>query len=170
MRTSLFVSSFIIFKMREQSKAAYRGKTLFWIIFVLCLSMHTILIASIRLYPFLDTPNHLAMATIYRYYGQPGNHFTDYYLIDTFLKPNVFHLFFCSSKLFPSVEFANKSILLPLRVAISTVNPAGHKKNRWQSVVLSALLFISLQHQCPVRFQWNYYRTAVCDVYLLLYA
>ena len=129
MRTFLFVSSFIIFKMREQSKAAYRGKTLFWVIFVLCLSMHTILIASIRLYPFLDTPNHLAMATIYRYYGQPGNHFADYYLIDTVLKPNVFHLFFCGSTIFPSVEFANKVfypriyiILLPLSTLLCLIS------------------------------------------------
>ena len=90
-------------------KLTVRGnRNLFLTLFLVFIGAHLLLVSTISIYPFLDAPNHLAMATIYRYYGEPGNHFTDYYLIDTVLKPNVFHLFFCGSKLFPSVEFANK--------------------------------------------------------------
>ena len=98
---------------------------------------------SARLYPFLDAPNHLAMATIYRYYGEPTNQFADYYAIDTFLKPNVAHLFFCGSKLFPSVEFANR-VFYCLYVFISTFNPSGHKKiggNQWFSLLSFLFLY-----------------------------
>ena len=76
--------------------------------------MHLLLVGNVRIYPFVDVPNHLALANIYRYYGQPTNQFAQFYNLNTFLKPNTFHLFFCGSKIFPSVEFGNKSILLSL--------------------------------------------------------
>jgi hypothetical protein len=97
------------------------------------IGVHLLLVSTIRIYPFLDTPNHLAIATIYRYYGETTNQFADYYTIDTFLKPNVFHLFFCGSKLFPTVEFANKVfyclyvVLFPLSILIAIKKIGGNK-------------------------------------------
>jgi len=153
--------------MRDQTKAAYRSKTLFWIVFVFYLSIHTILIASIRLYPFLDTPNHLAMATIYRYYGQTANHFSDYYLIETILKPNVFHLFFCGTKLFPSVEFANKVfycfyvLLFPIAVLLVIRRLNG---NPW----FGLLSFLYL-YNYSVTFGFAGFTIAIPFIFLLFY-
>ena len=99
---------------------------------------------STRLYPFLDAPNHLAMATIYRYYGEPTNQFASYYAIDTSLKPNVAHLFFCGSELFPSVEFANKvfyclyMLLFPLSILLVIKKIGG---NQWFSLLSFLFLY-----------------------------
>jgi hypothetical protein len=116
----------------------------FTIIFLLFISQHVYLVASTRLYPFLDTPNHLAIATIYRYYGEPTNQFARFYTIDTFLKPNVFHLFFCGSRLFPTVEFANKVFyclyvtLFPLSILLLIKKLGG---NQWFSLLSFLFLY-----------------------------
>jgi hypothetical protein len=120
------------------------GYNLFAIIFLLFISLHAYLMVSTRLYPFLDAPNHLAMATIYRYYGEPTNQFAHYYAIDTFLKPNVAHLFFCGSKLFPSVEFANRVfyclyvLLFPLSILLVIKKIGG---NQWFSLLSFLFLY-----------------------------
>ncbi|MBT4483246.1 MAG: hypothetical protein HOC71_06170, partial [Candidatus Latescibacteria bacterium] len=97
-----------------------KNNRLFYSVFCFMILLHIILMASLRLYPFTDVPNHLASSTIVRYYDNPSNQFNEYYALDTFPKPNVFHLFFCSLSIFPSVETANKVfyclyvLLLPL--------------------------------------------------------
>lgn len=60
------------------------------------------------LLPFVDLPFHLGVATVVRGYGEPGNQFADYFTLQILGQPNVFHLWFCSRDIFPSVEFANK--------------------------------------------------------------
>lgn len=69
------------------------------------LLVNVILIASARLLPFIDLPNHLAEATIYKFY-EPGNLLAMYYKPTPWYFPNSFHTVFCS--LFDSVEVGNK--------------------------------------------------------------
>src|SRR5688572_2780560 len=69
---------------------------------------YLILTFCTRLFHYVDIPFHLAEATIYRYYNSPGFYFKDHYFVDSFLRPNIFHIAFAGSSIFPSVEFANK--------------------------------------------------------------
>lgn len=77
-------------------------------IFVLLLGIHLFWIGSLRVYPFVDVPYHLAESTIYRYYGQPTNEFDQYYSKKSRLLPNTFYMLFCASPIFPTVESANR--------------------------------------------------------------
>lgn len=107
-------------------------KKIFFLTFSLLICLHLYLIWQQRLFPFLDLPNHLAAATVLRYFGDITNHFAGYYQVDLFLQPNVFHLLFCSSPMFPSVETANAVfmsiyvILLPLAVLMLIIRLNGH--------------------------------------------
>ena len=88
-----------------------RGKYAFPLTFALLILLHIILINATRLFPFTDLPNHLAGATIHRYYGEAGNRFAEFFTVHLFPKPNVFHLVFCALPFFPTVEFANRIYL-----------------------------------------------------------
>jgi hypothetical protein len=86
-----------------------RDEKIFWVVFVSLLIGHVGLIWLSRLLPFVDLPDHLATATIIRYYSDTTNHFKEYYSLGSFFaKPNLFHVLFCSLKIFPSVEWANR--------------------------------------------------------------
>ena len=85
-----------------------KSKRGFFFIFICFLTAHILLISTTRLFPFLDMPNHLAIATIYKSYGDSANQFEKFFYIDLFPKPNVFHVVFCGSQLFPTVEIANR--------------------------------------------------------------
>jgi hypothetical protein len=130
--------------MSLEKQAEREGNIFFTVFFLFFIGLHVFLMASVRMYPFLDTPNHLAIATIYRYYGETTNQFARYYSLDTFLKPNIFHLFFCGSKLFPSVEFANKVfyclyvVLLPLSILLVIKKIGG---NQWLSLLSFLFLY-----------------------------
>jgi len=112
--------------------------------FVILAGLHLALVCASRLYPFTDLPNHLAAATIYRYFGEPTNRFAEFFALDTFLKPNVFHMLFCSLDIFPSVEFANRMffclyvVLLPLSVLLVIRKLQG---NPWFSLLSFLLLY-----------------------------
>lgn len=101
-----------------------RSRKTFIAILAFLILLHIILIASSRLYPFTDMPNHLAAATIYRHHDDPGSRFSEYYRHALLMKPNTFHTIFCSLPLFPSVESANRvflslyAALLPLSVLL----------------------------------------------------
>jgi len=116
----------------------------FIVVFVTLICLHVILMAVSRLYPFIDLPNHLAAATINRYYGDSSNMFSTYYSLDLFPKPNVFHLLFCSLPVFGSVELANRIflclsvILLPVSVLLLIRKLGG---NRWLSLLSFLLLY-----------------------------
>lgn len=98
---------------------------------------------NLHVYPFIDVPNHLSASTIVRYYDEPGNNFKDYYSIPDKIKSNTAHLYFTSSSLFPSVDFANKLyyliyvILFPLSILIVIKKLNG---NIWYS--LFAFMFV----------------------------
>ena len=67
--------------------------------------LNTFLLSGVRLLPFIDLPNHLAEATIFKFYEQ-GNLLSQYYQPTPWYFPNTFHTVFCS--LFPSVEWGNR--------------------------------------------------------------
>lgn len=106
--------------------------------------LHIFVMFSLRIYPFVDLPNHLAAATIFKFYGSPTNHFSDYYAINTFPPTNVFHLLFCSLNIFPSVEFGNKMfyclyvLLFPLSILMLIRKLGG---NQWFSLLAFLLLY-----------------------------
>jgi hypothetical protein len=101
-----------------------REKTIFGALFLGLIALHLALVLSARLFPFTDLPDHLAAATIARHTGEPSNAFSGFYRVDSFLKPNTFHLWFCGLSLFPSVELANRAyfavyvMLFPLSVLL----------------------------------------------------
>jgi hypothetical protein len=113
----------------EPKKDAY-----FWFAFSIALLSHFLLIFLVRLYPFVDLPNHLAEATIFRFYGEPGNQFAQYFSLKLFPSPNIFHIVFFASRIFPTVEFGCKVfyalyvISLPLSIVL-VINKL--KGNRW---------------------------------------
>ena len=82
-------------------------KSLKVLLLVLALA-HCLLLCSQRLLPFVDLPVHLAAATVYRYFGQESNAFSEFFTLRQGLRPNVFHIKFIGSSLFPSVEVGAK--------------------------------------------------------------
>ena len=67
---------------------------------------HAVILFYAPLLPFVDLPNHLAEAQIYKYAGTAANHLDKYYAPVPWYYPNTFHTIFCS--VFPTVEFGNK--------------------------------------------------------------
>lgn len=130
-------------KEKEAKTTVIKNK-LFLAIFSMFMGLHLFLMGTLRIYPFVDLPNHLARATIFRFYGEPTNQFAEYYSIDTFLKSNIFHLLFCSLKIFPSVEFGDKVfyclyvVFLPLS-ALLVIRKLGG--NPWFSVLSFLVLY-----------------------------
>lgn len=68
--------------------------------------VHAIFLFAMPLLPFIDLPNHLAEATVYKFYGEDGDILSNFYKPTPWYFPNTFHTVFCS--LFPNVEFGNK--------------------------------------------------------------
>src|SRR5688572_16652180 len=102
--------------------------------------INSFFLLSMPLLPFIDLPNHLAEAAIFKYYGQPGNILSDYYKPAPWYFPNTFHTLFCS--VFPSVEMGNKLfhifyvVLLPVSVFFAIRQLNG---NLWYGLL--AILF-----------------------------
>lgn len=117
---------------------------LFPLVFAAAIFLHLLLLWNSSILPFIDLPFRLAASTISRYIGEPSNQFAQYYTVDTFLKPNSCHLFFCSLKIFPSVDFANKvfysiyMILLPLSILLTVKRMGG---NTWFSLLSFLMLY-----------------------------
>lgn len=89
--------------MLHSTPSDYRNVKIIIFLFVL---VNAVFLFSMPLLPFIDLPNHLAEATIYRFYGEEGNVLSNYYKPTPWYFPNTFHTVFCS--LFPDVEFGNK--------------------------------------------------------------
>ena len=87
-------------------------KRRFPIVFIVLLSLHTLLILNTTLFPFADVPSHLAEGEIFRHYGESANDFSKYYTLHYLFYPNTFHLFFFSLPVFPTVETANRFLHL----------------------------------------------------------
>ncbi|MCP4632110.1 MAG: hypothetical protein GY855_04225 [candidate division Zixibacteria bacterium] len=117
---------------------------MFIIIFTVFLITHLYLIFSSRLLPWIDLPHHLAAATILRYYGEGSNLFAQYFTIESLFNSNVFHPIFCSLKIFPSVEIANKfyfalyTILLPVSILLLIRKVGG---NQWFSLLSFLIIY-----------------------------
>lgn len=89
--------------MLQTTSSDFRNVKIFIALFVL---INAVFLFSMPLLPFIDLPNHLAEATIYRYYGEEGNVLLKYYKPTPWYFPNTFHTVFCSW--FPNVEIGNK--------------------------------------------------------------
>ncbi len=91
------------------------------------------------LFPFVDLPNHLAEASIFKYH-EPGNLIGQYYTPTPWYFPNTFHTVFCS--LFPSVEWGNKIFhilcIVTLQLSVFLVIKELHG-NPWYGLL--AILF-----------------------------
>ncbi|MBN1634716.1 MAG: hypothetical protein JW917_11175 [Ignavibacteria bacterium] len=93
-------------------------------VFIVFLLIYIMIVAFIRLFPFIDIPFHISVAAIIKYYGAAGNSFDLYYLIPSLLKSNIFHLLFLNLPFFDDVETANKIfyiiyiIIFPLSIFI----------------------------------------------------
>lgn len=77
-----------------------------WII----IAIHAIFILATPLFPFIDLPNHLAEATIYKFHSDPSNSLASYYEPVPWYFPNTFHTVFCG--LLPDVELGNRLFMV----------------------------------------------------------
>ena len=116
----------------------------FSLIFLTFTCLNIFWMCNLRIYPFIDVPNHLALATIIKFYGEATNAFKQYYSIDMFLKPNTFHPLFCGLNIFPSIEIGNKIfyclyvLLFPLSVLLIIKKLNG---NKWFSILSFLLIY-----------------------------
>ncbi|MBN1210981.1 MAG: hypothetical protein JXA92_00245 [candidate division Zixibacteria bacterium] len=106
--------------------------------------LHLYLIWQQSFYPFLDMPNHLAAAAVLKNMGDITNNFNAFYNVELFFQPNVFHLLFCASDIFPLVETANTVflslyvLLLPLATLMIINRLNG---NAWYSLLSFLFLY-----------------------------
>jgi hypothetical protein len=121
-------------------------------------------IVGLRILPFIDLPFHLATATVYRYIGQPGNRFADFYTIPTIFRSNVFHMLFAGCPIFPSVEFANK-IFYVLYVSTFPVFTLLLIRRMGGNIWFSLLSFVILYH---FSVHWGYVNYTVGSSLTLL--
>ncbi len=120
-------------------------KKIFYALFIGFIVINTILIINLRLLPFIDLPQHLAYATIYKYIGQSGNFFDQYLEFDSlFLKFNTLHVAFTCLDIWDSVEVGNKIfyvlyiILLPVSVLLLIKKLDG---NYWTALLSFLFLY-----------------------------
>lgn len=121
----------------------YLTKNIFYSFFIIFIIINAVLILNQRLFPFIDLPQHLAYATIYKHIGESGNVFDQYFEFDSmFLKFNTFHVLFTSLDIWDTVELGNKIfyvlyiILFPTSILILIKKLGG---NYW-TVLFSFLL------------------------------
>ncbi len=124
--------------------ASLPKNTVFVSVFIVFMCGHLYVFGSQRLYPILDAPNHLALASIYRFYDDPDNKYERYYDLNVFPKPNVSHMIFCGASFFPTVSFGNKCFyllyasLFMLSVLLLILRCGG---NIWYSLFAFLLLY-----------------------------
>ncbi|MEO0102989.1 MAG: hypothetical protein ABIK81_04755 [candidate division WOR-3 bacterium] len=117
---------------------------LFHSVFLILILLHLLTFLNLRVYPFVDLPMHLAIGTIFRFYGAADNQFSQFYLLDFSFQPNTFHPLFCSFRFFPTIEFGNKVffslylILLPLSLFLIVKRLGG---NLWYTIALFPILY-----------------------------
>lgn len=131
-------------KEPSPGRASRKPSKTFLYLFSALIVLQIITMWTPRIYPFVDVPNHLGLATIFRHYDEPDNHFNQFYEINTVLKPNTFHIYFTSLALFPSVEFGNKIfyclyvLLLPVSVLLTIKKFRG---NPWFAMLSFLFLY-----------------------------
>jgi hypothetical protein len=103
--------------------------------------IHALTLFFMPLLPFIDLPNHLAEATIFKYQYKDEILGTHYKAVPAFY-PNTFHTVFCS--LFPNVELGNKIfyILYILLLYISVYLLIKQLKgNVWIGLLCTLLIY-----------------------------
>jgi len=100
-------------------------KKIFYSLFIGFIIINILMIFWMRLLPFIDLPQHLAYATIYKYIGESGNVFDQYFEFDSMLlKFNTLHVLLTSLDIWGTVELGNKIfyvlyiILLPVSILL----------------------------------------------------
>lgn len=114
-------------------KLIFLGFTLFYLFTLI----------PLRIFPFIDIPFHLAEAAIYKHINDPGNQFNQFFEVNAWLKPNVFHYWFCSLPVFSSVLTGNKiyyGLYLVLFPCTSLMIVREINGNKW--VALLSFLFV----------------------------
>jgi hypothetical protein len=117
-------------------------KPQYWL--VLFLVLHALVLFYCNLLPFWDLPNHLAEATIFKFYNSPNNQFSEYYSLVPWYFPNMFHIWVCNLPIFPSVEIGNKFffllyyILLPTSIYLVVKQLKG---NTWYALLAFVYLY-----------------------------
>jgi hypothetical protein len=96
---------------REAAATLASPGRVFYCVFGALLASHAVLMALPRLYPFVDLPNHMAAATIFKYFGEDSNRFDEFYALDTAVQPNLFHIVVPALRVFPSVETGYRVLL-----------------------------------------------------------
>ena len=118
-------------------------------IFLVFILVFPVCIIYTRILPFIDLPFRLMASTIMRYYDSPGYIFSQYYTIPTLFKSNIFHLIFCSLKIFPDVETANKIYYIIYFISFPSLLFFLIKKlgyNKWFSILGFFVVFNSDVH------------------------
>lgn len=118
-------------------------------IFLVFILVFPVCIIYTRILPFIDLPFRLMASTILRYYDSSEYIFSQFYTIPTLFKSNVFHLIFCSLKIFPDVETANKIYYIIYFVSFPSLLFFLIKKlgyNKWFSILGFFVVFNSDVH------------------------
>jgi hypothetical protein len=126
---------------------------------------HIGLLATQRLYPFVDMPNHLAQATIVRYLHDPATVFAQFFTVDLFPRPNVLHLLWCAAPWWSGVEAANRAFWG--LYAAGTLAAAGWLCRRAGGSAWCALLAAPVLY--PVSVAWGFVGFAAATPLLLLW-
>ena len=128
---------------RDARAPRWLGRT----VFAVCLLAHVAIVLSLRVYPFVDLPFHLAAATIYHESHNPRSLFPVYFSVRPLLfEPNVLHLLIAG---FPfnralSVDMMNRLVLctyvatLPL-IVYALIRRVGG--NGWFVLLVFPLIF-----------------------------
>jgi hypothetical protein len=128
---------------RDARVPLWLGRT----VFALCLLAQIAIILSLRVYPFVDLPFHLAAATIYHESHDPNSFFSAYFIVRPLLfEPNVLHLLITG---YPfnhalSVDAMNRLVLcgyvatLPL-IVYALIRRVGG--NEWFALLVFPLIF-----------------------------
>ncbi|MEJ2004783.1 MAG: hypothetical protein P8X57_07435 [Cyclobacteriaceae bacterium] len=108
----------------------------------ICIIVIAVLIVNTRLLPFVDLPNHLAEAAIFRHLLNSDKVFDAYYEMVPWFYPNTFHPYVVS--LFPSAEMGDRIyfliylVCLPLSVYLVIRKVDG---NQWVGLLSILLVF-----------------------------
>jgi hypothetical protein len=87
--------------------AGLRSRHALVAVWAVLLGLDLVALLPLRTWPFVDLPNHLAEATVFKYRNQPSLPLGRYYASAVSLeKPNIAHIVLCS--IFPSVEDGNR--------------------------------------------------------------
>jgi hypothetical protein len=115
----------------------------FYVLFICLTVVFIFWIALLHVYPFVDLPNHLLLATIHKFYNSV-NEFQEFFEFTSLLRSNTFHFFFVQLPVFPAIELGNKIFymlyvtLLPFSVLL-LINKIGG--NKWFALLSFILVF-----------------------------